>query len=292
MFEYKKLFIKLNIMKKRIITFTILAAVLVLYNFSCQRNDPPPTVPELMQDITNDAMGAIGGVQTSIGIGGPPTTLAHVICYSAVGMWTGLSASGAFSFGKPNWENKYGRNMDIEKINQNALALYDRNNLEYAKLGSLHNNMLHKWALINPGVLFGNNSVTKDFMRTYFDAMGDYANPCEGGFHYGIEDNLTTLGTTSNVNITTLEELENEFNILAQQNPNLGVGIMIIKGITINACNMYIAGNYQQLNEYLHIEVNKVNNNYYILDLSNLAVAIAMINIVTHSYYYWQAYEE
>ena len=279
-------------MSKKIIILYFLLGLLSLSFYSCQKDDAPPGVPELMQDITNDAMGAVGGVQTSIGIAGPPTTLAHVICYSAVGIWTGLSASGAFTFGKPNWENKYGKNMDIEKINQNALALYDKGNLEYAKLGRLHNNMLHKWAIKYPGVLFGDNTTTKDFMREYFEVTGDYANPCEGGLQLGVEDNLTKIGTTSNVNVTTLQQLENQFNILAQQNANLAQGIMLIKGITINACNMYIAGNYQQLQSYLHVEVNKVNSNYYSLDLSNLTVAIAMINITTHSYYYWLAYED
>jgi len=284
-------------MFKKTLFFIIFITFVSLTFNSCKKEDAPPSVPELMQDITNDAMGAVGGVQTSIGIGGPPTTLAHVVCYSAVGIWTGLSASGAFAFGKPNWEKKYGRNMDIEKINQNALALYDKNNLQYAKMGRLHNNMLHIWASEHPGVLFGDNKITKDFMREYFEktATGDYAYPpppCEQAFYLGIEDNLTTIGTTSNVSVTTLQELENQFNTLAQQNINLADGIMIIKGITVNACNMYIAGNYTQLLNYLHSEVNKVNNNYYSLNLSNLAVAMAMINITTHSYYYWLAYEE
>ncbi len=279
-------------MLKQTILSLLFITLISLFIYSCQKDDAPPTVPQLMQDVTNDAMGAVGGVQTAIGIAGPPASLPHVICYSAIGIWTGLSASGAFTFGKPNWENRYGTNMDIEKINQNSLALYDKENLEYAKLGRLHNNMLHKWAIKYPGVLFGDNSTTKDFMREYFESTGNYANPCEGGFQLGIEDNLTKMGTTNNVSVTNLQELENQFNILAQQNTNLSDGIMLIKGITINACNMYIDSNYQQLQNYLHVEVNKVNNNFYSLDLSNLAVAMAMINIVTHSYYYWLAYEE
>ena len=161
-------------MLKKTIWLAIFVAITSFIFLSCQRDDVPPTVPHLMQDVTNDAMGAVGGVQTAIGVGGPPTTLGHVICYSVVGIWTGLSASGAFTFGKPNWEKKYGRNMDIEKINQNALALYDRENVEYAKLGQLHNNMLHKWAKQHPGILFGNNTITKDFMREYFEATGNY----------------------------------------------------------------------------------------------------------------------
>jgi len=280
--------------KKIWLKFIGMTLVVLLIN-SCQPEDPPPSTPNILQSMTNDAYGAVAGVQTAVYAIGPPTSLAHVICYAAWGTWTALSASGTFNAQFHQWPNNYGSRMNISLINDTASKLYDANNLQYAELGKLHNDILHRWAINNPGVVFGNNATTKAFIRLNFSTSPYAPLPCTEELNPSqndsIADHLTELGANSpNYNLNSISDVAEQFNILAQQNQNLAAGILVIKPIVIEAWNLYLSGNYYNLVSYLHNEVNKVNNNFYNLDYENLAVAISMINITTHSYYYWYYY--
>jgi hypothetical protein len=288
-------------LKKTIFRFFILGLLCLSFD-SCHVDDSPfPSTSTLMQSITNDAMGAVGGVQTAVSVAGPPLSPFQAACYAAIGCYTGLCASGAFNANRnqTQWLNNYSQKIGLIKVNDEARALYSKNNLSFAAIGQLHNNMLDKWAKSKSKVPFGNNLETKEFMINNFDETVSLldmppaiclveptlkANP-------DFANKLTEIGVNSvNYNLNNTQDVEDIFNNLAQQNQNLADGILIMKGIAVNAWNIYLTGNYNNLANYLHIEVNKVNENYYNLDMSNFAVSTAMINIFTHSYYYWYYY--
>jgi len=269
-------------------------ALTILFLPSCGHGPEPqaPTAPS----ITNDITGAIGGVEIATDIGGPPVSLPQVVCYSLVGVWTGLSASGFFGEMRQGWPGQ-NYNVDLNAVTQQARTAYAPGQDQYSDLGEIHNKVLDAWARSAHRSSFGDNDETKSFISGFFDSstmVAGRAQPCYGGRmgrYIPVVDSLTRIGVKGAIlSLDDIPDIDSYFDGLLAKYPKFTSSINVFREIIKKTFVFTDEKRTAELEAYMRDEVGKMNSNYYNFDYTNLAAAIAMANIFVHSYYYWNAY--